>query len=170
MSAQAVTTLELDEKHGPRRYDCEWWLERSGMAMIGIIIASALLGLLGPGALNREVAVSVDGNLAAEHHWIQRNQASAVMLVRVRAPASKENVVRLHISRSFTDHVVMDEIVPQPVRVEMSDNDLVYHFLTSSAAADHAILFRFRHDEFGWIRYTLSMNQTTLRLKDFVWP
>ena len=148
MPPEPTSTLELDdETHQPNRR-WEWVAEHCGMVLIATFVIAALLGLLGPGPLSRRITTSTDGLLSVDHHIIQRYQAPAKLLIGYQVPTSGTGVIRLHLSRSFTDRISVEQIAPEPQSMEMTENQLVYSFRTSDLTGDGKIQCRFKHDEY----------------------
>jgi hypothetical protein len=168
MPPEPTTIWDLEDEWHRRNRRREWIAERCGVALMAGVVLVAVLGLLGPGRLSRQVKTSADGRLSVEHHTVQRHQAPARLLIDVAPSAS--GVIRLRLSRSFTDRVDVEQITPEPDAMEMTDNDLVYRFQTSDLTGYGTIVLRFQHDEYGSARCTVVVEGSEVQLSEFVLP
>jgi hypothetical protein len=170
MTQEPTTTRQLDNAPHERARRWEWFAEKCGRGLIAIVLIAALAGGLGPGQLSHRVTTSADGQLSAEHDTIQRYQAPAKLQITCRAPPTDADVIRLQISRSFTDRVAVEQITPEPERMDLADNLLIYRFRTSDLNDAGHILLRFKHDEYGTVRYTVTVNGSKVQLMEYVLP
>lgn len=170
MSPQPTSIWDLEDDKHQRYRRWEWFVERCGMAVGATVVVAALLGTLGPGLLTHRITTSSDGLLSVEHHTIQRYQAPAQLIIGCPAPPTGTGIIRLHVSRSFTDRVALEQIAPEPEVTELTKTHLLYSFRASDLTGSGKILFRFRHDKYGAARYTVEVDGLKTQLSEFVLP
>jgi hypothetical protein len=171
MTHEPTTTLELDGVLHQRRHRREWIAERWGMALIAVVVAAALSGLLGPGPLSHRTETSSDGQLSINHYALQRYEAPAELVVRFRAPPSGTNLIRLGLSRTLTDRITVEGITPEPESTEMEDGRIVYSFRASNLSGEGQIIVRYKNDEFGSVSYAADLIEgSRVQVAEFVLP
>src|SRR5687767_1206363 len=123
------------------KFEKRWWvIERSGWAVIALLLFAALLGFLGPGPLTKKTAGTRGGALWLEYHKFERYQAPVDLRVQL-APEPAKDTVRLWIDRSYIEAVQIESVEPQPESVEMAGNRFVYTFKTGALSEAAKILF-----------------------------
>lgn len=149
----------------------ERFLERTGWCIGGALLLAAVVGWLGPGPLSHERAVSADDSIAMDYYSIERYSAPGKLRIWVRPKERSSDSIRVSISRSFTDHVTPEAIVPKPVSVEASGESLMYTFRAADVDDRGAITFRYKHDSYGSIAYAVGAEgHEPLYASQFVLP
>ena len=157
MTNEPTTSLELDDDRHQRLHRREWIAERWGMALVALVVVAALLGLLGPGPLSYRMETSSDGQLSIEHYALQRYEAPAELVVRFRPPPLGTKLIRLGLSRTFTDRITVEGMTPEPESTEIDDDRLVYSFRAGNLSGEQRILFRYKNNEFGSVSYAVDL-------------
>ena len=149
------TIHELENATNTSHQRREWWIERFGWIAILLTIGAALLGLLGPGPLSSKRITNADGSLAVEFNAVEHYEAPGALRIRAQLTGAEE--LRLVISRSFSDNVTAESIVPRPVSVEALDDDVIYTFSVSSSAPA-AVMYRYRYDDFDVFDHRIAVD------------
>lgn len=69
-----------------------------------------------------------DGRLVVEYYSVERYEASAELRIRFQPVQTEDGLIRLALSREFTDATTPEAITPAPDSVEMRDDRIVYAF------------------------------------------
>jgi hypothetical protein len=137
---------------------------------MALILLAALLGLLGPGPISYSNLLTPDGKLAVEYYAIERYEAPTQLRIRIR-PAGDEITVRLAISRTFTDNITPQNIAPEPESVEIERDRIVYSFRVSELDERALVIYRFKHNELGRLRYEVGLaDGASLAISQFICP
>jgi hypothetical protein len=164
------STNELENPANVTTIRREWIAERIGWGAIGAILVAAILGLLGPGLLSHQRLASADGRLTVEHDCVQRYSAPAELRIRFQTQPDAD-FVQLSLSRSFTDQVTPETIVPQPAAVEMQVDRLVYRFNAAELSDEGSVTFRYKHESMGWLRFDVGLNgESSIQITQFIFP
>lgn len=149
----------------------EWWLSRGGWLAMGLLLAAALAGFLGPGPLGYRRASSSDGSIVLEYHAVQRNSAPADLRLQLHPAKDEQKEVRLAVSRSFADAITPEHIVPRPASVSASGNSIIYAFRLEDLQAEYQVTYRYEHDDFGIFDYEFSLaGRQPLKIRQYVCP
>lgn len=168
---QSDQTISLDSDESRRITDREWIAERVGWFVIAAILVAAILGLLGPGPLSHQQAVSDDGKLIVEYDSVQRYGAPAELRIRFKREFADQKGIRLSISREFTDFTKVESITPEPESSEMGEKAIIYSFRAQTIPADTTIVWRYQHDTFGRLHYKIGLEKgSTVEVSNFVLP
>jgi hypothetical protein len=149
-----------------------WAVERAGWVAILLLLAAGLLGLCGSnGPLNRATAGDAGGPLSVEYARLARHGAPTVLHVTIAPPAATAEEVRLAISRDFLDSVGAIEVLPEPLRVELTPDAYVYVFSVAGGGAPLAIAFEVEPRQYGFSRGTIGLpDRDPLPITQFVFP
>lgn len=179
------TTSELDSDHLQRLRKREWLTERAGMFAIVLTLICALLGLLGPGPLSHRVQASADGALSVEHYAIERYESPTQLRVSFRHDAtgnaaesgkperetSESQTVTIGLSRSFTEHVQIEAITPQPISARLGDDQIEYSFLLSELQGPGTVVFQYAHTSVGSVKYSVTLaDEPRVQISQFILP
>ena len=171
MTHEPTTTLELDDDRHQRLHHREWIAERWGVALMALIIAAALLGALGPGPLSYRTETSADGQFSIEYYALQRLEASEELVIWFETPPAGTELIRLGLSRTFTDRITVEGMTPEPESTELESDRLVYNFRASRLGGKGKIIVRYKNAEFGSIRFVVHMAEgTPMPVYHFVFP
>lgn len=171
MTESTYSTIDLDSSENEAIQAREWKMERIGWLVTAGIILVALLGFLGPGPLSKRKKASSDGRLLVEYHAIPRYAAPEKLVLHFRPDMRDATVVRVNVSRSFTDEITLDSITPPPEGVEIQDNKLVYRFRLFNLGEKGLITYRYKNESFGPLRYEISLDGgPKIEVSQFVCP
>lgn len=127
----------------------DWVMQRVGWIVMLLMVVAALLGFLGQGPLTRLTAGGRGGPLAVEYYRFDRVQSPADLKVSLMPGSDAEGEVRVWIERQYMESISVEQITPEPAETEVWPDRLVFTFKRGDADGEAAIIFRFRHEEFG---------------------
>jgi hypothetical protein len=143
-----------------------WSIERIAWIGFALLIALALLGVFGSGGPFSSATVTA-GSLRIEHPTMARWQAGDDLSVSLGGPAGER---RLVLASTFADAFRLDDLQPQPERVEAVPLGHVYVFrATSVDPLEVRIAITPRRP--GYVEYAVGADSDVpVRLGTFVWP
>lgn len=119
----------------------EWRVQRVGWVLIAGFIALAVAGLFGGGPLSEASVSSADAG-TIDYERYTRHGARTTLTITPAAQALQGNVVRVTFPRDYLDQLEIEEITPEPTRVRMSGERLIYEFAVADAGSSISILAR----------------------------
>jgi hypothetical protein len=102
-----------------------WRAQRFGWALLIVLMAAGLAGLLGPGPLSN-VSARDGKDLAIEYERFVRHGSKTE--IRVRVEPSQPGPVRIAITRAYLGQSRLQQTVPEPVSVQASGTDAIFTF------------------------------------------
>jgi hypothetical protein len=172
MANQGTTVQELDGPECLRHQQREWITERVGWCMIVVILAVAVLGGLGPGALGPREYANDDGSLRVKAHAVERYEAPSMIEVWVQPTKPQRKDAELTFSREFADETTVEQVVPEPDRLAVREGRLRLTF-TRSDLLTHGgkIVYRYKHDSYGPRVFDVSLVEgESVTVHQFVMP
>jgi hypothetical protein len=150
----------------------EWTVQRAGWLVMTLILLLALAGLLGPGPLSSATA----GNEAADSLWLKydrftRLKAPASLLIHLGPNATAGEEVHLQLNRPYLNRIQIQAVTPDPRRVEITAEGLLYVFDVAEPGAPAEISFHFQPLRFGPLKGQIGLaDQLPLTFNQFVYP
>ncbi len=146
-----------------------WVFERTGWAVMALLLVATAAGLFGSsGLLPPVTARSADG-LEVRYSRFQRHAAKTELQVTI--PAQVESV-QFWLSRPFIESYEILLISPEPETAQTSLDRVVYTFRAQSPGEPAAVTFTLEPARYG--RYTgaagLGEDGPPLRIRPFVYP
>jgi hypothetical protein len=144
----------------------EWFAERAGWVVMAVLLAASLTGVLGTGPLSEQTADGGDG-FKVEYERFARYQAPSKIVVHFPAQGDE---ARIGLSRDFYEAMEI-EVEPQPNSVELTPEDVIFHFGAQPQGGSSAVTFRVKPDERWEREATITLNgsrHVTFRM--FVFP
>ena len=135
----AADDLEISEDLDFQRRS--WCWERIGQWMVAGLVVAALAGLFGGGPLSVAREEGEAGVLRVEYPRFARNQSSFELHVEVARAAVKEGRVQLWIDADVAGALTFDAISPEPERVELGRQRLLYQFSVGEEGELAPIIF-----------------------------
>ncbi|MBN1239385.1 MAG: hypothetical protein JXB36_12855 [Gammaproteobacteria bacterium] len=117
-----------------------WTVERIGWILFALIVAAALAGFFGTGAVSTTAVRSADGRLAVEYPRFARQQSPNTIRVAVEPSPSGERTLRLWVDRAYLQGLGLAQIVPRPQRTEAGADRIVMEFALAAAGEPVTIL------------------------------
>ncbi|MBA3659011.1 MAG: hypothetical protein H0W67_05380 [Gemmatimonadales bacterium] len=163
-----VGRLEIDQNL--RAQNNDWRAQRVGWGiMVSLVIAGAL-GVFGRGPLSHATARSPRGDVSLEYERFARLGAPLKLKVTL-ASGSLPSPVRLSISRQYLDRMMIERILPRPVRVRARGEMLDYAFELAGGRASRAeVVFEMQPSQAGVNHGTLGVGGQVLTFRQLVYP
>ncbi len=165
--------LKIDEPRDATFMRREWTIQRISWVVMLAIVAAALVGLLGtPGFASTTHATTADGALSLEYGRIERHHAPTDLTLEVAPDAVVNGEIRLWISRDYIDTLSVETVFPEPDRVEVERDRVVYIFATGEAA-DGPLTVTIKHEHDGYWQQTGELglvDGASLTFTQFILP
>jgi hypothetical protein len=116
--------LELEED---LQFQRRWWLaERIGWAIMIIFLLGGLAGMFGTGPISNMTAGSPE-TFWLEYERFARYESPTSLRITLKtdSPATSPHV---KFNRAYMDSVKIEQIVPEPAKVEASRDSIAYYF------------------------------------------
>jgi hypothetical protein len=123
---QRIGTLQVDQDL--RFQYWEWWVERVGKLLVGLIIIGATLGVFGNGYLSRAQASSQSGLLLVEYDRFARRDGPTDILID--AKGAPHSPIGIWFSESGFQRLRIEQITPEQVTTHSSPSRTTYVFHT----------------------------------------
>jgi len=165
--AKQVDDLQIDDDMDFQRK--EWRVERIGWVAMALLALAGLLGLFGDGPLAK--AKAVNGPLQVEYHRFERLLSPTQMVVQVDPEAVQNEEVRLVMGRNLMEALKVSAIAPQPERMELTPDSLVYIFKVSEASAPVRVTFDMETAKAGSHSGDIALeNGASVNISQFIYP
>jgi hypothetical protein len=156
--------LELDSD--PRFQRWEWTLQRVGWALLLLVIAAGLAGVLGDGPIAHGHEHTADGALDVRFEKLLRKRAPAAISILVRASS---DAPRLWVSRETAKKLDIKRIEPEPSSVSGDLERLVYEF--QGAGRELLVTLHIEALEAGPVRGSVGIvGGPSVGMNQFVFP
>ena len=142
---QRVGDLEVGQDLDFQRR--EWAVQRLGWAVVALILVAALLGLLGPGPLSRGTAE--EGPLRVGYQRFERKHAPTKLRIAAAPGAAPQGQLRLWLDRRYLAGVEVQQIEPEPDRVEVAGDRVVFTFEVAEPDRPSEVVVPLEHDAWG---------------------
>ena len=126
--AKQTTGLELAEDAEFQRR--EWVVERVGWVLLGVVLASAVLGLFGGGPLSQARVTDQQQTFEVTYERFTRALTYTVLEITVDAGAIEDSSVTVYLSDTWIDNVTTWQITPEPDSTTRTDEGIFYEFAT----------------------------------------
>jgi hypothetical protein len=169
MSMKRVSDIEIDQdlKHQQR----EWVAERVGWALMAVLLAAGLSGLLGHGPLSNATAGERGSLLWVEYHRFERYQAPAELKVHLRAVLGQGGTLRVWIDGQYLQGMEVQHVEPTPDSVEVAADRMTYTFRTSAPDQPTVVVYRMQAGQYGPLRARLGVEGgPQLQFSQFIYP
>jgi hypothetical protein len=144
--------IEEDSRHQQR----DWRFERTGWAVMAIVLVAGLLGLLGYGPLSQTQA-GARGALTVTYDRLQRASAPTAYRFQAAQSLARNGELRLRFDDALLDEMEMDSILPEPVQMRAGPGYTEFVFAMAGAEGPPARLqFQFQPATFGHVRGRVS--------------
>jgi hypothetical protein len=161
--------LELEEDLPFQR--AEWLVQRIGWFIWGLIVAAALVGLVGPGPLSTTQAPAPDGSLIVEYDRFLHHHNPTRLAVMPQLGDSGAEPFRVHVSRSLLDQIEVMRIEPEPQGREFDPDGVIYTFPRRPNTDQARILFHVQYKNYGRSKGFLRLaGHEPATLHQFVYP
>jgi hypothetical protein len=131
-----------------RHHRAAWKVERTGWAVMALLLLGALLGVFGDGPLSRASAGS-PASLSAEYDWLQRASAPTAYKFDVHPSLVRDGTLRLRFDQRLIDAILIDSIVPEPEATRAGPGYTEFEFDIAPEGKSARVTFHYRPDTFG---------------------
>lgn len=164
---QRAGVLELEQD--ARFQHLEWIIQRLGWVLIALAVVAALLGVFGGGGPLATAVLHGGGAvpLRVELDRVGRWRSPGRLRIELTPSAPGEAEVR--VSRAYLDDVRIEQITPQPKRVESAGEDLRYVF--DVAAPPLVLTFHLTFERWGRLHgHVAGGGGSDVRFSQLVYP
>lgn len=164
--------LEIDQDLGFQRRS--WVVQRTGWAVMALLVAAALAGLFGSGPLSRRIA-RAPGAFEVEYQHFTRYEDPELLTLRLEPAVTAVPLVRLSINMEFLDHARIESVLPAPERVEAAAGRVVYAFRVAEPGRPFPVVFNMRPQRVGRAAARLRVESEAARgreaaFRQFTYP
>jgi hypothetical protein len=162
-----VGDLEIDQDLTHQRR--EWRTERVGWIVLLLVLAAALLGLLGRGPMSNAAAGS---DLAQMQYQRFARHGAATELEFLLAPSAvHEGQLQLQLDRDYVAGVRTQDVEPEPQTVAVAAGHLTYTFVVESAERPLHVIFRIEPLRMGMLPLAVAVaGQEQLAARQWIYP
>ncbi len=144
MSTQTTRRIEIEED--PVFEARSWRFQRIGWAFLALILIISILGLTGSGPLNGASTQTTDAGLVIRYERFERALSPGVIFVSFAPEMVRDGEVRIWILSSYLENVQLEQVLPQPARVEVGEQRYVFTFGVSSTTNPTEVSFHIKPD------------------------
>jgi hypothetical protein len=138
---------------------------------MGLIIAAALVGLLGPGPLSSRERTSRDESLRIRFMGVERKEAPSLLEIWIQDGGSNSGDTVLAVSRKLADSTTAQMIVPPPSATAVEGDTVLLTFRAGEGKEKGKIVYRYKHDRAGWFSYEIGLSgHEPVRISQLVLP
>ena len=147
-----------------------WKLQHFAWGLFALILLAALLGVFGRGLLSESKVGNPNAGLWAEYDRFGRYHAPSTLKLHL-APSGNSSLPAVWLGRDFVDRIEMQQIYPQPERVKVGQDRLIYIFNVARTNESAVITFHYKPDGYGKTHAKLGLeNGPELQFSQFVYP
>jgi hypothetical protein len=131
----------------------EWRVQKIVWMFVVVLLAAAIVGLLGPGALSS--ASTGRAGFSVRYMRFARWQAPQTLLVS--AGPDDSGTLQLSINRSFLDSMAVQQITPEPAGVKTAGDSFLYTFDLTQASRLTDVAFDLQPTSMGTIHGAIAV-------------
>lgn len=148
----------------------QWTVQRWGWVVLLLLMAAALLGLLGRGPLSSTNTATPDGAVRVDYDRFLRRSAPTTLTVTL-GPAATDGTARVWIDREYLGKVRLQQVTPRPEREEAGPDRHTLVFRVSRPGEPAVVMLRFEPDESGLLRGRIGLGDgPEASFTQFVYP
>jgi hypothetical protein len=164
-----VGSLEVSQDLGFQRY--QWTTQRWAWLALLLLMAAALLGLLGHGPLSSMTAGDPGGPLHVEYDRFLRRSDQESLYIQIGPATTSDGTVRLWLDRDYLRKVCLEQVTPPPERSEAGPDRHVFVFRVVDPGAATLVTFHFEPRQIGPLRGRMGLGDgPALAFDQFVYP
>ncbi len=168
-SLQGVGDLEVGQNLDYQRR--AWRANQIGWVVMALALLAALLGIFGSGPLSSASAGEQGGPLWIEYDRFARYTAPTTLRVHLGPGAMSGGQARLLVDRRYLQSLQLQDISPQPDRVEAAGDDLIYVFNLADPSRPTTIVFSATAHEIGGLAGRIGLTDGAMvSFNQFVYP
>ena len=168
MSTKPASALHINEDLVFERR--EWFIQRVGWGVLALIMLLALGGAFGKGPLSS--AEAGDSNLLrVEYQRFIRHGQSMELEVSVAPLAVKSSQVELSVSREYLEKFTVEQITPEPERVQNTPDALLFVFNARESQMPVKVTFTLEPEQSGWHSGSIALpTGAPVKIEQFTYP
>ncbi|MDP9369934.1 MAG: hypothetical protein M3Q03_16960 [Chloroflexota bacterium] len=150
----------------------EWTAQRVGWTVMTLVVLAAVLGVLGnSGPVASARVTASDGSVQLTYTRLEHHHGPAELTVEVAPAFAGEGEVRLWLDSAYVQGLGLETIVPEPDRVEVALDRMVYVFTVAEPTGPLVIDFSHEHDGF-WLQHGRLgiVDAQPVEFRQFVFP
>jgi hypothetical protein len=145
-----------------------WKFQHWAWTFFALILIAALAGFFGDGVVSH--AKASKPGLSLEYQRFGRYQAPSTLKLALNAGGGN-TLPAVWLSQDFVDQIEIQKIYPQPERVKVAGDRLIYIFNVARTNEPVAIAFHFKPDGYGKTRARLGLvDGSELTFSQFIYP
>lgn len=151
--------------HGHERF---WSFQRLGWGVILLLLAAAVAGVFGSGPLSTSQAGEEQGAFRVEYERFWRVKSPTPVRVHLRAPGG-EREARIWIDRAYLSDARIEQMLPQPSKVELSGDRLTF-FFAATGSGMLEVVFHLQFEKPGTVRARFGATGSPVSFRQFIFP
>jgi hypothetical protein len=148
-----------------------WVVQRFGWGGMAILSLAGLLGLLGSGLASQATKGQTSDRMWLEYERFERFQSPVELKVHVKGDSGKTGSVTIWFDRDYLEKLQLQQVTPEPEKVEVAENHLVYTFRTVKPNQENTFTFYFETQKFGLLSGSIGLERDqNIKFSQFVFP
>ena len=149
-------SIQIEEDLTFQRHQMRF--ERIGWAAMALLLAAALLGLLGNGPLSTATAGDDGDPIRVRYGRLDRNSNPTSFTIFLAPEAAPEGQARIWLGREWASGLLVESVVPEPESVEVAPDRIVYTFAVQPGSGTVKIVFNLEYDGWGWLTGEIGLD------------
>lgn len=159
--------LDIEQDEGFQRR--EWRLQRSGTALLVLVVVAALAGLLGTGPVSWTERESADGVATVAFDSITHHEADDSITLTFGPEAISGGTVTMDLTGTWPGGVDVQGISPEPAEQRAVPGGLALEFAVEDADRVE-VTMGFRAQEYGSLHGEVTVAGRSVSFSQFVLP
>lgn len=169
MATERNSRLEIEEDLAFEQR--VWRFQRAGRIGLALFLLLAFLGLAGSGPLSNASTSTTDQQLSVSFERFDRAHSPSTFEVRAGPDMVVGGELQIWINSEFIVRVQIDQITPEPERIEIGTDRYVYTFAVSTESTPAPVSIQFVPERPGISRTSIGIvNGPDISLRQFVLP
>lgn len=145
-------------------------VQRVAWCGMALFLLAALLGLFGSGLFSTATLGSPD-SLTLRYDRFGRFERPMALHIEIAPRYAQAGEVELHLNRDYQQKVSLQSISPEPLQVEATDEQLIYHFAHSDPQQNLPVSLYLVPEEIGSYHGRISVgDDSQLEFSQFIYP
>jgi len=146
-----------------------WRAGRIGWAALAALVAAALLGLFGDGALSNAESASSDGSLTVGYRRLLRAESPAQLDVTAAPSLADGGRLAIRLDAAYLARFETVTIEPEPESTALGNDRTTFYFATT-ATRPVTVRFRLEARRAGSASGAVEAGAARVELRQFVYP
>lgn len=145
-----------------------WYAERTAWAVMAIVLAASLFGLLGDGPMSAATAHAP--GVTARYERLQRQDAPAEYRIDADAALARSGAITVRLDQRLLELMRLERIEPEPSAARTTSRGVEYD-IDVRGAGTASVVLRYRPSRFGRYQGRLEVvGAPPLVVDQFVYP